>query len=104
MDGWGFVGFSGFRRRRIQDRCQRQRNRQSGLDVVVVDVSGIDVAVMGGNGVDSGGVGDLGVRVKGCHDGGVVETVAVNDDCVGIHCRCFVFSVADLVGRSVHGW
>ena len=74
------------------------------LDVVVVNVSGTDVAVMGGNGVDSSGVGDLGVRVEGCHDGGVVETVAVDNNCMSVHCCCFVFGVADLVGRAVHGW
>ena len=74
------------------------------LDVVVVNVSGIDVAVVSGNSVDGSSVGDLSVRVEGCHDGRVVETVAVDNDCMSIHCRCFVFGVADLVGRAVHGW
>ena len=62
------------------------------------------MAVMSGNSVDSGCVGDLGMRIEGSYDGRMVETVAMDDYGVGVHCRGFVFSVADLVGRAVHGW
>ena len=57
------------------------------LDVVVMDVSCIDMAIMGSNSVDCGCVGDLGVCIEGGHDGRMVETVAVDDDGVGVHCR-----------------
>ena len=57
------------------------------LDVVVLDVSRIDMAVMSGNSVDRGCMGDLGVHMEGGHDGRMVETVAVDDDGVGFHCR-----------------
>ena len=38
-------------------------------------------------------MGNLGVPVKGGHDGRMVETVTVDDDGVGVHCRGFVFGV-----------
>ena len=70
------------------------------LDVVVMDVSRIDVTIMGSNSIDCGGMGVLGVRVKGGHDSRMVETMTVDDDGVGVHCRGFVFSMANLVGRA----
>ena len=89
---------------RIRDRCRNgHRNRRGGLDVVVMNVSRIDVAIMGSNSIDCGCVGDLGMRIKGGHNGRVVETVAVDDDSVGVHCRGFILSVTDLVGRAIHG-
>ena len=68
-----------------------------------MDVSRVDVAVMGSNSINCGCVGDLGVRIEGGHNSRVVEAMAVDDDSVGVHCRGFVFGVADLVGRAVHG-
>ena len=38
------------------------------------------------------------------HNGGVVETVALNDYGEGVHGCSHVFGVADLVGGAVHGW
>ena len=70
------------------------------LDVVVMDVSRIDVTIMGSDSIDCDGMGNLGVRVRGGHYGRMVETMTVDDDGVGVHCRCFVFSVATLVSPT----
>ena len=99
---WVLIGLDD---KRIRNRC-RNGHQKIGvvvLDVVVMDVSRIDVTIMGGNSVDRRCMGDLGVRIEGGHDGRMVETVAVDDDGVGVHCRGFVLSVTDLVGRAVHG-
>ena len=98
---WVLIGLDD---RRIRNKCRDgHQNRRGGLDVVVLDVSRIDVTIMGGNSIDCSRVGDLGVRIKGGHDGRMVETVAVDDDGVGVHCRGFVVGMADLVGQAVHG-
>ena len=73
------------------------------LDVIVMYVARIDVTIIGSESINCGGMGNLGVRVKGGHDGRMVETVTVHDDSVGLHCHGFVFSVANLVGRAIHG-
>ena len=43
------------------------------------------------------------MRVEGIHDGGMMETVTMDDNGVGVHCRGFILGVTDLVGRTVHG-
>ena len=84
----GFVGFNWFKQRAYSGQVSTgTRIGVMILDVVVMDVSRIDVAVMGSNSVDCSCMGDLGVRIEGGHNGRVVETVAVDDDGVGVHCR-----------------
>ena len=80
---WVLIGLDD---ERIRNRCRNgHRNRRGGLDVVVMNVSRIDMAVMGSDSINCGCVGDLGVRIEGGHDGRMVETVAVDDDSVGVH-------------------
>ena len=92
---WVLIGLDD---ERIWDRCRNgHRNRHGGLDVVVMNVSRIDMAVMGSDSIDCGCVGDLGMRIEGGHNGRVMETVAVDDDGVSVHCRGFILDVANLI-------
>ena len=43
----------------------------------------------------------MSVRVKSSHDGRVVEMVSMNDDGMSVHCRGFVFDVANFVRRAI---
>lgn len=74
------------------------------LRVVEIDVAGVAVAVVFGDGIYGCPVGEVSMLVERGHNGGVVETVALNDYGEGVHGCSHVFGVADLVGGAVHGW
>ena len=99
-------------------RRQRERSQRSGTDnvrcrvagsvkaelrIVEVDVACVAMSIVFGDGVDGSPVGEIGVLVEGGHDGGMVEAVSLDFDGEGVHGGSHVFSVADLIGRAVHG-